>query len=342
MNARDDAKNDSIESKKSPASKTEAGLFYYQKIENSNPENSNLRIHRDQEFIVILGTFHAVFQEFHRQQQPDLLSRPESPVSIRDSVGHFPVEKDFVDEGHIEFQCAAHGVQGVFKVEARDEESAKNMRDVVNGLLALAKMQADGQHGIVMIAGDGEHGAAGICYGAALGGGRVLNATSSQGLLFSLEQLPVQAGTRVPMVLNVAARAVSGPLDIRGDHSDLYFALNTGWIVLCARDPQAVYDMNFAAVRIGALDMAAANLFGSNLFNIAVLGFDDILYRQGPILLAVSRAHMATLSAAILMTGIAIVGLTFRARRKRYRLSWDAMAMVGVYVLSILLLARLD
>jgi pyruvate ferredoxin oxidoreductase alpha subunit len=44
---------------------------------------------------------------------------------------------------------------------------------------------------------------------------------------------------------------VSGPLDIRGDHSDIYYTLNTGWIVLCARDPQAVYDMNFAAVRIG-------------------------------------------------------------------------------------------
>ena len=112
-------------------------------------------------------------------------------------------------------------------------------------------MQAEGQHDIVMVAGDGEHGAAGICYGAALGGGRVLNATSSQGLLYALEQLPVQAGTRVPMVLNVAARAVSGPLDIRGDHSDFYYALNTGWIVLCARDPQAVYDLNFAAVRIG-------------------------------------------------------------------------------------------
>ena len=115
----------------------------------------------------------------------------------------------------------------------------------------LSRMQADGEHEIVMIAGDGEHGAAGICYGAALGGGRVLNATSSQGLLYSLEQLPVQAGTRVPMVLNVAARTVSGPLDIRGDHSDIYFALNTGWIVLCARDPQAVYDLNLAAVRIG-------------------------------------------------------------------------------------------
>jgi len=116
---------------------------------------------------------------------------------------------------------------------------------------SLSKMQAEGQHDIVMVAGDGEHGAAGICYGAALGGGRVLNATSSQGLLYALEQLPVQAGTRVPMVLNIAARAVSGPLDIRGDHSDFYYALNTGWIVLCARDPQAVYDLNFAAIRIG-------------------------------------------------------------------------------------------
>ena len=105
----------------------------------------------------------------------------------------------------------------------------------------LSQMQADGEHDIVMIPADGEHGAAGICYGA----------TSSQGLLYALEQLPVQAGTRVPMVLNVATRTVSGPLDIRCDHSDIYFVLNTGWIILMARDPQAVYDMNFAAIRIG-------------------------------------------------------------------------------------------
>ncbi len=115
----------------------------------------------------------------------------------------------------------------------------------------LSKMEANGEHEIVMIPADGEHGAAGICYGAALGGGRVLNATSSQGLLYALEQLPVQSSTRVPMVLNVATRAISGPLDIRCDHSDIYFALNTGWIILLARDPQAVYDMNLAAIRIG-------------------------------------------------------------------------------------------
>jgi len=115
----------------------------------------------------------------------------------------------------------------------------------------LDEKYADGEHEITMIPADGEHGAAGICYGAAIGGGRVMNATSANGLLFSIEQLPVQSGTRAPMVLNLVTRSVSGPLDILCDHSDLYYTLNTGWIILMARDPQAVYDMNLMAVRIG-------------------------------------------------------------------------------------------
>ena len=53
------------------------------------------------------------------------------------------------------------------------------------------------------------------------------------------------------MVLNVATRSVSVPLDIKGDHSDIMMALNTGWIILLARNPQAVYDMNIIAVRLG-------------------------------------------------------------------------------------------
>ena len=96
----------------------------------------------------------------------------------------------------------------------------------------LSKMQAGGEHEIVMVAGDGEHGAAGICYGAALGGGRVLNATSSQGLLYALEQLPVQAGTRVAMVLNLAARTLSGPVDIPGEPSAVYYTLHPGWLII--------------------------------------------------------------------------------------------------------------
>lgn len=117
----------------------------------------------------------------------------------------------------------------------------------------LDEMKAFGEHDIRMIPGDGEHGAAGICYGATLGGGRVFNATSANGFLYSIEQYPVQSGTRMPMLLDLVTRSVSGPLDIKGDHSDLYMALNTGWIILLARSPQAVYDMNIMAIKIGEL-----------------------------------------------------------------------------------------
>jgi pyruvate ferredoxin oxidoreductase alpha subunit len=114
----------------------------------------------------------------------------------------------------------------------------------------LDQMKARGEHDIKLIPADGEHGSAGICYGASATGARVFNATSANGFLYMIEQLPVQAGTRFPMVMNLVTRAVSGPLDIRGDHSDLYYGLNTGWVILTARTPQAVYDMNIMALKI--------------------------------------------------------------------------------------------
>lgn len=114
----------------------------------------------------------------------------------------------------------------------------------------LDEMKADGQHEIRMIPAEGEHSAAGICYGAATGGGRVFNATSANGLLYALEQLPVQAGTRFPMVMNVACRTISGPLCIKGDHSDIMYCLNTGWLILFANTPQAVYDMNICGLKL--------------------------------------------------------------------------------------------
>src|SRR5690606_12055819 len=76
------------------------------------------------------------------------------------------------------------------------------------------------------------------------------NATSANGYLYMLEQMPVQSGTRFPMVMNLVCRSVSGPLNIHGDHSDLYYALNTGWPILMCRDPQAVYDMNIIAIKL--------------------------------------------------------------------------------------------
>lgn len=114
----------------------------------------------------------------------------------------------------------------------------------------LDLMYSNGEHDISLIPAEGEHSAAGICYGASCGGGRVFNATSANGLLYALEQLPVQSGTRMPMVMNVACRTTSAPLCIKGDHSDIMYTLNCGWIILFANSVQSVYDMNIMAVKI--------------------------------------------------------------------------------------------
>ncbi len=111
-------------------------------------------------------------------------------------------------------------------------------------------MRANGETDLVMIPAEGEHSAAGICYGASVAGGRVINATSANGLLYALEQFPVQSGTRYPMVMNVVCRTVSGPLSIKGDHSDLMYLLNTGWCILFANTVQQVYDFNIIALKL--------------------------------------------------------------------------------------------
>lgn len=114
----------------------------------------------------------------------------------------------------------------------------------------LDQLKAEGKTDIQMIAAEGEHSAAGVCYGASVGGGRVFNATSANGLLYALEQLPVQSGTRYPMVMNVACRTVSGPLSIKGDHSDIMYMLNAGWILLFAHTAQEVYDFNIIGIKL--------------------------------------------------------------------------------------------
>ena len=114
----------------------------------------------------------------------------------------------------------------------------------------LDSMRAEGLCDTVLIAAEGEHSAAGICYGASAAGGRVFNATSANGLLYALEQFPVQSGTRFPMVMNVACRTVSGPLCIKGDHSDIMYLLNAGWIILFAYTPQMVYDFNILGLKL--------------------------------------------------------------------------------------------
>jgi cation:H+ antiporter len=88
--------------------------------------------------------------------------------------------------------------------------------------------------------------------------------------------------------------------------------------------------------------MAIANLFGSNMFNIFILGVDDLFFLRGPLLSHVSSNHAVTGVIAIIMTGIVIVSLAYRTKKKMFlRLGWDAVALILAYVVNIYLLYAL-
>jgi len=91
--------------------------------------------------------------------------------------------------------------------------------------------------------------------------------------------------------------------------------------------------VSFAALRLGAVDMAVANMIGSNLFNMAVIPVDDLLYTQGPVLNAVSTSHMITAGIVIVMTGVFIAGLHFKPRRF-FRLSWCSLALIALFLIQ--------
>jgi cation:H+ antiporter len=100
--------------------------------------------------------------------------------------------------------------------------------------------------------------------------------------------------------------------------------------------------VSIAALRIGAADMAIANLLGSNLFNMLILAIDDLAFAGGPLLSAVSQNHSITAGIAIAMTGIAVVSLTYRVERKTVlRLGWDAIALLLGYLVNVYLLYSL-
>ena len=91
--------------------------------------------------------------------------------------------------------------------------------------------------------------------------------------------------------------------------------------------------VSIIAMRIGATDMAVANMIGSNLFNITIIPVTDMLYRKSPILAAVSPSHLVTASAVALMTLLFIAGLHLKPKR-RFRLSWWNCIMVTLFLLS--------
>jgi len=90
-----------------------------------------------------------------------------------------------------------------------------------------------------------------------------------------------------------------------------------------------------AALKLGAVDMAIGNLFGSNLFNIGILAIDDIFYLPGPLFDAVSTTHAISAFSAIMMTGVAIVGLLYRPKGRVLKtVGWASIFLFTVYLMN--------
>lgn len=99
--------------------------------------------------------------------------------------------------------------------------------------------------------------------------------------------------------------------------------------------------VTLSALRIGAVDMAIANLLGSNLFDIAILAIDDVFYTPGSLLAAASASHAFTAFSAVMMSALVIVGLVYRPRgRVVLGLGWISLGLFALYLCNAWILYR--
>ena len=114
----------------------------------------------------------------------------------------------------------------------------------------LSDLVASGETKTAFVNVESEHSALSACVGASLAGGRVFTATSSQGLALMHEVLYLTSGLRCPIVMAVANRALSAPISIHGDHSDMMGSRDSGWIQLYVENAQEGYDWCIQAYKI--------------------------------------------------------------------------------------------
>jgi pyruvate ferredoxin oxidoreductase alpha subunit len=114
----------------------------------------------------------------------------------------------------------------------------------------LSDIVADGRIDADFICVESEHSALSACCGASAAGARTFTATSSQGLLFMAEVMPIVSSMRLPVVMAIGNRALSGPINIWNDHSDIMSQRDTGWISVFASNGQEVVDMVIQAFKI--------------------------------------------------------------------------------------------
>lgn len=109
---------------------------------------------------------------------------------------------------------------------------------------------SNGQVDTEFVAVESEHSAMSASIGAQAAGARAMTATSANGLSLMWEMLYIASSLRLPLVMSLVNRAVSGPLNIHNDHSDAMGARDSGWIQLFSENNQEAYDNLIMAHRI--------------------------------------------------------------------------------------------
>ncbi|AEB09211.1 2-ketoisovalerate ferredoxin oxidoreductase subunit alpha [Desulfobacca acetoxidans] len=114
----------------------------------------------------------------------------------------------------------------------------------------LSSMVANGDLEAEFVNVESEHSALSCCIGMSAAGARTYTATSSQGLALMHEILFIASALRLPIVMTVANRALSGPLSIWNDHSDIMAAKDIGWIQIFVENGQEAFDHTVMAFKI--------------------------------------------------------------------------------------------
>ncbi|MEX2595352.1 MAG: hypothetical protein WEC59_00370 [Salibacteraceae bacterium] len=106
-----------------------------------------------------------------------------------------------------------------------------------------------------------------------------------------------------------------------------------GTLFLAAATSLPELVISLAALKMGALDMAVGNLLGSNVFNIFILGIDDVFYREGSLFRDIAPSHLLSVFIIIIMTAVVSLGLLFKPKKKKiWLLSVDTFILVILYV----------
>lgn len=129
---------------------------------------------------------------------------------------------------------------------------------------------ANGEVNTEFVCTESEHSAMAACLAASATGARTFTASASAGLALMHEMLFVTSGCRAPVIMAVANRALSAPLNIHGDHSDAIAERDSGWIQIYTENAQEVYDSIFQAFRIGEhLDVQLPVMIGLDGFTLS-------------------------------------------------------------------------